>query len=171
MSKRARTGEVIDKMAVVPMSAMRSKRRPIDKQLIGTNLTVSNSNSATTLYTCTFPGTIVGLRWELSALTVITTGQTEMAWVIVVVPDGVSASTPSLSNGADFYTPEQHVLAFGVGAFADVDAGAGQVQQRWSGSTKTMRKLRAGDVLQLITIGDTANMANFFGVVQFFVKT
>jgi len=146
-------------------------RRPIDKKLIFVNQSVTNSVATTTLHTTTFPGTVTGLRWSLSALNSLTTASPQVAWAIVVVHDGDSANTPSLTNAADFYTPEQDVLAFGHAYLADTDAGAGNVQSHWEGNTKTMRKLRAGDLLQFITISGTANSASLDGVVQFFIKT
>lgn len=146
-------------------------RRPIDKELKVVNKSVTASQQVTTLKTTTFPCTIVGLRWNLSALSILTTAASTMHWAIVVVPDGVAASTMAISDAADFYTPEQHVLAFGMAFFPDADAGAGSVVQSWEGSTKTMRKMKGGDLLQLLVIGTAAAQGSFDGIVQFFCKS
>lgn len=148
MSKRART----------QMTGARSSR-PIDKSLISIEEAVNGSQTAVTLSTTTFPCTIVGLRWALSSNYTNTTGGGRIHWAIVLVPDGQSASTMATSSGADFYTPEQNVLAFGMGRFPDADANAGNVVGNWEGSTKTMRKMKAGDLLQFIVIGSATNIA------------
>lgn len=154
------------------VTVQRATKRPIDKELkTMAQTSVTTSVSSTTLKTTTFPGTVVGLRWDLSAMNIITTDSPMIAWAIVVIPDGEAANTPALSDGADFYTPEQNVLAFGTALLADVDAGAGNIQQHFNGSTKAMRKLKQGDVLSLVAISSVANSVSLRGVVQFFFKT
>ncbi len=145
--------------------------RPIDKELIVVNQTPTTTVVATTLKTVTFPGTVVGLRWAMSAVNILTTASVLISWAIVVVQDGESANTPSQSNGSDFYTPEQHVLAFGNMRLADLDGAAGNITHNWEGTTKTMRKLKQGDLLQFITIAGSASACNLDGIVQFFFKT
>ncbi len=148
---------------------VQGSRRPTDKELIYVNQTVTTSNVATTLKTTTFPCTVVGLRWNM-AIRVATTGNTFVNWIIVVVKDGNSANTISQSNGADMYTPEQNVMAFGTIALqgsAQESAEAFQFQ----GQTKTMRKLKQGDLLQFISLGDVVSGALIQGVVQFFCKS
>ncbi len=146
-------------------------QRPIDKELIVVNQTPTTTVTATTLKTTTFPGTVVGLRWAMSAVNILTTASVLISWAIVVVQDGEAANTPSQSNGSDFYTPEQHVLAFGSMRLADLDGAAGNITHNWEGTTKTMRKLKQGDLLQFITIAGSASACNLDGIVQFFFKT
>ncbi len=145
--------------------------RPIDKELKITNQAVTNSVVSTTLKTTTFPGTVVGLRWSLSIGTTLTTASPVIAWAIVVIPDGEAANTPALSDGADFYTPEQNVLAFGLIRAMDFDSGASPQAYMVEGTTKTMRKLKQGDVLAVISLSDTASGGFLDGIVQFFFKT
>ncbi len=146
-------------------------KRPIDKELKVVNVALTNSQTTSTLKTTTFPCTVVGLRWSISAQSTLTTGASLVTWAIVVVHDGNSANTMATSDGADFYTPEQDVLTFGVARFPDSDAGNGPNVIQFEGATKTMRKLKQGDLLQLITLANLASVGVFAGVVQFFCKS
>ncbi len=146
-------------------------RRPIDKSLISEMKTITASQQETVLITATFPCTIVGLRWELSFVDIIATTVTNLTWAIVLVKDGQAASTMAVSDAGDFYTPEQNVLAFGVGEFPDADLGGGNSTRDWRGSTKTMRKLMGGDRILIVMDGSAAAQGTFLGVVQFFCKS
>lgn len=99
-----------------------------------------------------------------------TTAQANLFWAIVIVRDGLSASTIATSDGAAMYEPEQDVLAFGVVSTADLDAGAGPAVVNWEGTTKSMRKLMGGDKLQFISI-NPANAGVVKGCVQLFCKS
>ncbi len=146
--------------------------RPIDKQLKVVAQTLSSAaQTATTLFTVTFPCTIVGLRWDVSIQGLITASDHLNRWAIVVVRDGNSANTMSASNAADFYTPEQDVLAFGVGWTIDRDIGSGPSSITTSGSTKTMRKLMAGDTVQMIGLCSAVAGSHMDAIIQFFCKT
>ena len=134
------------------------------------NQTPTTSVTATVLKTTTFPCTIVGLRWNFGASS-ITTNDTLLQWAIVLVQDGDSVNTPAQSDGADFYTPEQNVLAFGVIRLEASNSTGGSITWNWEGATKTMRKMKQGDVLNFITLSDTANSIVCDGVVQFFCKS
>ncbi len=144
-------------------------RRPIDKELKAILQTTTTSVTSSVLKTTTFPCTVVGLRWNLTAHGEVASDNT-LFWAIIVVKDGDSANTPAVSDGADFYQPEQNVLAFGVMGIVTT-AVAGNLQVHESGSTKTMRKLKQGDVLQFITLNTDANGASIAGVIQFFCKS
>ncbi len=153
-----------------PRTTVARARRPIDKDLIAISKTIGASQASTTLKTTTFPCTVVGIRWELSA-TCIVAAQAQFTWAIVLVKDGEAANTMSNADGATFYAPEQNVLAFGVGNWAGTTVGDGSLSLQWSGNTKTMRKLMGGDVLQLIVDGNNATQGNLLGVIQFFCKS
>lgn len=162
MSKRQRTSSVPQRRA----------KRPIDKKL--TNVLVSNIIAAkqdVTLYdSATFPGTITGLRWELSAVRSGGTATTfgHLAWAIVVVPAGTTISTMTLASAGSLYDPEQMVLAFGRGCTWDAAQG---VVLNWEGSTKSMRKLKTGDKLVFTVFGTATERHDLTGTVQFFYKT
>ncbi len=156
----------------LPMSKRaRTSARPIDKDLIVVNQAVTTTQVVTTLKTTTFPCTIVGIRWDLSVLSIIGTGNSVTAWAIVVVRDGDAAQTLALSNGASFYEPEESCLAFGLTHVVDNDIGGGPNSFHFSGSTKTMRKLKGGDLVQLISLSSVAVSSELDGVVQYFCKS
>lgn len=145
--------------------------RPIDKSLKVVSQVVTTSVVATTLKTTTFPCTLVGLRWNFALQIAVTTADSDAWWAIIIVKDGRAAATPSTSNGADFYTPEQDVMAFGHLQVRDSDVGQGPGVMTTIGTTKTMRKLMDGDLLQFITISSVAVSGNLNGIIQFFCKT
>ena len=149
------------------VSIIRSAKRPIDKNLKYIKKTGVNATQvSTTLFTATFPCTVVGLRWSMDAYQDAGTGAANILWAVVIVRDGNSANNMGASDAADFYTPEQDVLAFGHGSMDNnVDT------QHWEGTTKTMRKFMGGDVLQFITLGANTNTSNVQGIIQFFCKS
>jgi len=147
----------------------RSAKRPIDKSLVyvaKTNL--GGSQVTTDLLTATFPCTVTGLRWSLGAIADAGSAETSANWAIVVVRDGLSADTLSLTDGASFYNPEQNVLAFGTGALGPHDSG---YSYQFVGETKTMRKLMGGDKLVFVALGQATNTVTIKGCVQFFCKS
>ncbi len=145
-------------------------KRPVDKLMIGVFKTsVDATQVTTTLATITFPCTIVGLRWDLGATTDAGTNEGSAFWAVVVVRDGTTIGNLSLSDGGDFYTPEQNVMAFGATILTQNDQ-VGK-SKHWNGSTKTMRKLMGGDTLVWVAQGVATNTSTFSGVFQFFCKT
>ena len=143
--------------------------RPVDKLLKTVQLSVIATQVSTQLLDITFPATVAGLRWSLSYNHILTTSDANLLWAIVVVRDGETVNSMSASDGANFYTPEQNVLAFG--ALRPTRTDAGQATYTWEGNTKTMRKLAVGDELHLIVDGSSAAQGTFLGVVQFFTKS
>ncbi len=150
---------------------VRGSRRPTDKELIFVAQTATTSNTVTTLKTATFPCTVVGLRWNFAFASNVSTNNSFVNWIIVLVHDGNSANTISQSNGADMYTPENDVMAFGTVSVLANDETAGSTNGQVMGQTKTMRKMQQGDVLQFITLSSVANSALVRGVIQFFCKS
>lgn len=163
MSKRTRTTTTV--------SSRRSKR-PIDKQLV--NVVATNivaAQQAVVLYAAAaFPGTITGLRWNLSAIRSGGTASTLGAykWAIVVVPAGTIAATISMASATTMYATEQNVLAFGTGTTWNEDT---ETALMFEGSTKSMRKLKAGDALHFLVFGTAVERHDLTGTVQFFYKT
>ena len=145
-------------------------KRPVDKLLIVLKKqSVDATQVSTILTTVTFPCTIVGLRWDISASTSAGTGPGEIEWAIVKVTDGDSANTLSFTDGATLYAPEQAVMTWGVGNMPPFDKSANPIN--WRGDTKTMRKMMGGDQLIFIVRGEATNVADIRGAVQFFCKT
>ncbi len=131
--------------------------------------TITTANVQTSLHTATFPCTIVGLRWDFSIRS-ITAANDNVTWILCIVRNGVTANTISQSNGADIWTPEQDIMAFGnmsVLSTAAESSEAFHIQ----GTTKTMRKIQPGDILAFISFGSIVNGAIVQGAVQFFCKT
>ncbi len=150
------------------LSNVRGKR-PIDKDLIVVNQTTTTSVTTTALKTTTFPCTVVGIRWVISTQSLVASTMI-LSWAIVITRDGDSVNTPSQSNGASFYQPEQDVLMFGVTHLNSTGVVTDQIKN-YEGMTKTMRKLKAGDVLNFITINSDANGASLDAIIQFFCKS
>ena len=144
-------------------------RRPIDKRLIYVAQTVSNTQDSTQLLAPTFPCTVMGIRWAVSAIGGAATS-TVLSYAIVVSRDGDSPNTLGSSDAGDFYTPEQDVLAFGTMLMADSDLSV-NLAQNDKGETKSMRKLRVGDTVHMIAKCADAVSVTFKGVVQLFCKT
>jgi hypothetical protein len=150
---------------------VRRAKRPIDKSL--TNVIINNLINAKQDVdlkdAATFPGTITGLRWSL---TVVRSGGTattfgHFKWAIVIVPAGTTISTINMSSAGSMYDPEQNVLAFGCGC---TWSSAGENPLMFEGTTKAMRKLKAGDKLVFTCFGTATERHDLAGTVQFFYK-
>lgn len=144
-----------------------SPARPIDKKIITVyQPTLAGTQIETTLYTATFPATITGLRWSMTASQGAGSALCLGKWAVVVVRDGLSASTLIVAgSGSDLYTPEQDVLAQGNwGIYNNV----GVVQ--FEDKCKTSRNLKGGDALILCMRGVSTNTTALTGNIQFFVK-
>lgn len=141
-------------------------RRPIDKQLIVANhAALGSSQQSTTLFTVTHACTLTGIRWDGIAYQDAGTGAAYGAWAIVKVEDGYSANTLAFSDQASLYEPEQNVLAYGFFG-NDNNVQTNHI----SGSTKTMRKMKAGDLLVFVSKGLAVNTQQVVMGVQFFCK-
>ena len=161
MSKRQRSGEV-----VVHAKA----KRPIDKQVIVVTQTfAANTQTATTLYTSTFPGTATGILWDLT-FTNTAAATNRCAWALVHVRQGEAAPILSFVDGAILATPEQNILSWGKFKAVSNVATVGHADYVFIGKTKTMRKLAVGDTLQVIYMARDGTGA-IDGAVQFFIKT
>ncbi len=142
-------------------------KRPVDKAIINiTKAAVAGSQVSTTLFTTTFPCTIVGLRWHITMLQDAGTGATFSNWCIIILRDGLTADTLATSDGSTLYNPEQDVMTFGV---MQIDNNTTTVSN--VGETKTMRKMQGGDKLVWLGIGVATNTHTIRGTVQFFCKT
>ena len=150
-----------------------STPRPIVKSMVHVSEVLTQNPSNNFLFTCTFPCTITGLRWDLSTA-VSNSGPAAddyINWAIVLVKEGNTAGGLPVGTDSpqDFYNPEQNVLAFGSHVIP-VNA----IGFPWRGNTKTMRKLQTGDEFRLVIrlgIGLGNDNAVFAGAVQFFCKS
>jgi len=142
-------------------------KRPIDKQIINLSLSSNNVQQSLTLFTCTYPNTVTGLRWDLTA-TNNTDEFTRAAWAIVLVREGDNANGLDLTNGQPLYEPEQNVMTWGCGSVLNPGSNAGAANRSWIDTTKTMRKMMTGDTLVLVYTATETTILN--GAVQFFLK-
>ena len=160
MSKRRRT------------SAGFSTKRPIDKTLVFiTDDNIALTQVSTTLLTAATACTMVGLRWNMSSFKDGGTAGNiaNFEWAIILVEDGNTLNTASVGNGGSFYDPEQNVLAFGVAP--NNNSTEGTLPTKIDGNTKTMRKLRIGDSIRLLTKGQNTETTGVRGIIQLFCKS
>jgi hypothetical protein len=149
--------------------------RPIDKVLPNVNLIVTNAQQTQDLVTAATACTATGIRWNLNMFSPDSAdvGTTYGSWAIIILRDGRTANTLSLTTGSNLYEPEQDVLAYGTWALqAKGDAtGVGPANLHSEGDTKTMRKLKIGDKLTFIALGVSATeQTHVFGCIQIFCK-
>ena len=88
-------------------------------------------------------------------------------WAIVLVRDGNTANSMTITNGSSFYKPEQNVLAFGVGPSGKDDSTPTVVY----GNTKTMRKLLIGDTIVFLAKRQNTETTSYRGIIQLFCKS
>ncbi len=147
------------------MNVRARARRPIDKKLIAFQSdNQTQAQTAVDLFNTNTACTITGLRWDITFLSNEMSGTKSFpTWAIVLVPEG---DTENMLGTPPFYAPEQHVLVWGASYVSKDDGNYHAI-----GSTKTMRKLRGGDQIKLITRDQHSSGTSsygFGGVVQLF---
>lgn len=154
------------------MVFVQSGSRPIDKVLPGILMnTLAAAQASQDLVTAATACTATGIRWSLNIASDTTvTAFAEGAWAIIILRDGNTANTMSFTGGANLYEPEQDVLAFGRFSVAGFSSTTGPASQHFEGDTKTMRKLKIGDKLSLIALGEATNTCKVSGTVQVFCR-
>lgn len=151
-------------------SVPRRAKRPIDKKLANIEKAslVNAQQSTDILSAMAYPGTITGLRWDISFVrNAGATGAGEFKWAIILLPQSSTAGTLATGDGASLYDPEQNVLVYGAGCSWSV----GDPAMRFNGETSTMRKLKTGDKVQFICFGSVTNAHLVSGTVMCFVKS
>ena len=144
---------------------VKQPKRPIDKVMIFLARNYNNSQDNETLYTATFPCTVVGVKWSLTPMPGANTFYGAM--YIVHAEDGQTAGTCSVTNGAKAFTPEQNVMASMSFAYLTGTTDPANLV----GEVKTKRKLKVGDGIVLSGLTSTATETPVYGWVQFFVMT
>lgn len=159
-----------------PRTSQRGPRRAINKQLRTVQIlaVVAAKRECIIKAAATWPATITGLRWEFNIARTIDTGAlgptSTLRWVIAVVPDGSTSGTPNMATTGKTYTPEQNCLAFGSFSSSGISVVPAGVSHQ-VGSTKTMRKIRAGDQLMVVVMGTAVEAHEITGTVQWFEKS
>lgn len=121
-------------------------------------------------------GTLQGLRWDVDIQSVGETHPVRGYWAIVIVREGYNPNSLNIANGANLYTPEQDVLAYGVATVINSGVSSGPSIEHFSDQSRTMRKVQQGDRLILLfaAADDTGspfeNGVKINGTFQFFVK-
>ena len=159
--KRARTGY--------------SAPRPIDKKLtVIQKNDVTGTQESTIVLAPTSACTVMGIRWSLfiqgDAGTV--GAPHDYRWVIVHQRDGQNLTALSSTDAASLYSPEQDVLAFGVGTDNNSGTASSGMQGpfRWEGKTGSMRKLMVGDKIVFVVEGIATETVRCKDCVQVFCK-
>jgi len=160
------------------MKRQRTSKRPVDKALVSVALDgIGTTTSETVLYTATKACTVSSVRSMLSFVagggTIGTTSL--VAWAIIHKRDGqqIGTAQPVLTDGANFYEPEQDVLLHGyafVSVIAATIASQGAAGLPIVQETKTMRKLKAGDQISMIFRANATDQADVRAVNQLFIK-
>jgi hypothetical protein len=153
------------------------RRSNVDKQIITVaNDAITTTGESTLLYTVTVPGTVVGLLWDFDIYQdTLDSGafSAKYGWAIHVVPQPGDAVTtkPLLADTNDFFTPEQHVLAWGTGVGIHTALTEADNKKNFKGTTKTKRRMYAGDKLYLtVRCASATDKVAYFGAVQFFIS-
>ncbi len=162
-TKRLRTGETV-------VVQQRAPKRPITKEIVYVlKAGVAGTQVTTTLFTATFPCTIAGLRWNISALADGGSANSSIAWAIVKVTEGNTVNTLAVSDAPTLYAPEQECIVWGVALPHAANLGGNS--EFWSGTTKVMRKMQGGDTLVFIALSEATNTCELRGAIQFFCRT
>jgi len=155
----------------------KTSKRPLEKILISLNFNQSNQKNlfpAGPVNTgIGYPGTITGLQWDI-----VSGGNTGSLidsvdyFAIVKAREGQSIGIVALpsanANLANFYNPEQDVMATGICRYTTSQPSPYPM----SGKTKSMRKLQKGDSIQMSYVTNNANGdMSAQGIICMFYKT
>lgn len=117
-----------------------------------------------------FPGTVTGIRWSLSPFCNSATNvSTHISCALIKVREGLNPGALSITGagGQPMYQPEQDVIVCW-----DIVVPVNNSGNVIEGSTKTMRKLMAGDQICFVYCSDVADGNNgLVGFIEFFYKT
>ena len=146
MSKRVRTGP----------------KRPMEKDITNLLDSINTSMSTSNLHTTAAAETLVRLVGYLSWSFLTNAGS--FGLVLVRNRDGAAVSTMTLTAGQAIYEPVGDVLWSGI-----FKSAAGVVDYVFV-DVKGMRKLRSGDRILLLSIGQAADTVNLAGSFTAFFK-
>ncbi len=134
-------------------------KRPIQKTWVSVvQATIGTTAQITNLGIVTVPVTIVSWRWHFNYRGDGGTSATERTLVIgcYLSREGTQLSPDiDLTDGATFAVPEENVIFARAITFNEADIEAGQAHT-YEGFTKTMRKLKAGDRVNIFVVCSSA---------------
>lgn len=147
--------------------------RPIDKTIwvLDIDTQAINPVARTLGPVINVPCTATGLRWSfnITSLDLVGTEPNTISWAIVLVREGGAVGNIAIAGSQSMYDPEQNVLAFGTSDISGLGT-PGMGREHVEGTTKTMRKLRAGDNLHFTIRSDPLKPVKVFGSFQMFCR-
>ncbi len=168
MSRRVGLKRRFDDVATTSF-VFRGGKRPVTKSMVTIAKNTVSAQVSTALFTATFPCTAQGFRIDMEVTQDAGANPGSFGWAIVLVREGNSAKTMVITDAGAFYAPEENVVMFGSGiGGGGADTAISTFRQL---NTKTMRKMKGGDQLHFLAIGEATNTSAFQGVIQFFCKT
>lgn len=161
---------------------MKRKMSQIDKAILQGIFTITGVSNSTTLDTFNYPGTIVGLRWEMQAkLSNVLSENGILQWCLSIVKDGqASPEIAGMGGNKDLLSKGSPKDLFASGflltqkddvVHPDADSDRLRLWPRIEGKVKTSRKVQSGDKLVLTTIGNAVLGQSLFWQVQYFIKS
>lgn len=144
------------------------RRRATTKRIVTVAGAITSTQSQTNLFQVTYPCKITGLRWNLTISNIDDFRQIA-AWLIIVLREGDTVNSISLSEGSQLYQPQENVIAYGL-TFVDQRSRSNH-STKWKDSTKATRQLQSGDTLFMINVSDRAEELDLIGAIQFFVES
>ena len=151
LSKRARMD--------VPVVVNRQAKRPVEKSLVVINATVGTAVAANTVSlttsgsvgavgnAMTYSGGHIQISYfPTTAATVI------VGFALIVLRQGTTVNSPTLTSAQTFYAPEQDVLWSHYAVLPSNTASAATTVVVPTAKIKTMRKLKLGDAVVFVAI-------------------
>ena len=157
---------------VAPLQRQFKTKRPVNKSIVSVRKAAQpgDTTGQTVILAASSPCTVTGFRWEINACNSSTVLQQDIAWALVIVKAGNTPNAFGTSDGANLYTPEQNVIAWGATTLAQPlpAADAYYISEKgYMGETKTQRKLMAGDsVYMLVRNAGAGGFCDWTGCVQ-----
>ena len=157
--KRARTE--------LPAVVVARPRRPVERQCLTVNRTVTNTQSSNNLFTASNALTYTGGSIQVSCAQAQSASAATMRWALVIVREGLTPTTLSMTDGGTMFLPEQDVLA--AGSFTSPTGTTVSIASEFH-KLKSMRKMKEGDTLLWLTISSVATSFVLNGVINLFFK-
>ena len=164
LSKRARMD--------VPVVVNRQAKRPVEKSLVVINATVGTAVAANTVSlttsgsvgavgnAMTYSGGHIQISYfPTTAATVI------VGFALIVLRQGTTVNSPTLTSAQTFYAPEQDVLWSHYAVLPSNTASAATTVVVPTAKIKTMRKLKLGDAVVFVAISSALASVTYSAIV------
>ena len=124
---------------------------------------MGTTQSASAIHTCEESETFIRAVGNVSINKGTNAGNFALA--LVVVRDGFTPLTMSITNNVELYEADRDILWSFAGQTA-----SGMTPTTVPLDTKGMRKLQKGDTLYFIGLGNSSDIADYVGVLNMFFK-